>query len=329
LFYALILQALFLFAPNARAQQQAPSADEVSTQLAQARAEASAHHYERAIELYRSVLGADPDNRQALSELADALETAGRWHEALPFLQHLLALQPDNAPKVFQLGRMESWSGDTRADGLALLRRATELDAQRPEYLAGYAEVLSWDGSKRSEAAALFDRALLLDARNEAVLIPGREPRARARERFLIRRWRRTRAMRGLWPGADCLIPGRGEPAKLWPITTPRWRLILPTPRRCEAKRKFSTGEGSISRHATCWTAAAARRRALPARIRERSSSWHAPMPGLAAIAMRWRYSIRCPPLDSPRLRRFAATSTASKPPSWNLDLACVTALVE
>ena len=211
LFYALILQALFLLAPSARAgqqaQQQARRPDEVSTQLAQARAEASTHHYDRAIELYRSVLTGDPDNRQALGELADTLETAGRWHEALPLLQHLLALQPDSAPQLFQLGRMESWSGDTRADGLALLRRAAELDAQRAEYLAGYAEVLSWEGSKRSEAAALFERALALDARNEAVLVPYAEmlswsgaTRPRARTLFdqaLTQNPRNARALAG------------------------------------------------------------------------------------------------------------------------------------
>src|ERR1700687_2076963 len=91
--FIVILPALLLTVPSVGAQQQRPGADKVSAQvsalLARAQAEVSAQHYDPAIELYRNALAVDPENRQALGELAKTLETAGRWREALPVLQHL------------------------------------------------------------------------------------------------------------------------------------------------------------------------------------------------------------------------------------------------
>ena len=165
---ALLSMLVLSLVPSALAQHGATQ----SELLGAARAEAAAHRFERAIELYRQILAAEPDNLDALAEVSDTFEAAGRWPEAVAYLTHLISLRPDDSRRVFQLGRMKSWRSDTRAEGLVLLRRATELEPRRPEYLAGYAEVLSWNLATRNDAASLFDRALALDAHSEAALVP-------------------------------------------------------------------------------------------------------------------------------------------------------------
>ncbi|MCH8948574.1 MAG: tetratricopeptide repeat protein, partial [Acidobacteria bacterium] len=71
--------------------------------------------------MYRRLLQAQPDNALALGELADALEAAGRWREAVPVLSHLLELQPDDVARLFQLGRFLSWVPERRSEAYALL----------------------------------------------------------------------------------------------------------------------------------------------------------------------------------------------------------------
>lgn len=157
---------------GARAQKRTEQSGAVNQQIAAARAEVAARRYDRAVELYRRILIAQPDQLDALGEMSDTLEASGRWTEAVPPLEHFVALQPADAHRLFQLGRMKTWRTDTRQDGIAALRRATDLDPQRPEILAAYAEVLSWDPATRNEAGPLFERALAIDAHNEAALVP-------------------------------------------------------------------------------------------------------------------------------------------------------------
>jgi tetratricopeptide (TPR) repeat protein len=169
-----LVRALLLvcFAPAAFAQREPAFHALQSDPFAAARAESAAHRFENAIELYRQILAARPQSPDALGEIADALESSGRWPEALPYLEQLHSQRPDDARRVFQLGRMKSWGNETRAEGAVLLKRASELDPQNPEILAGYAEVLSWSTATRAEAEPLFERALAIDPHNEAVLVP-------------------------------------------------------------------------------------------------------------------------------------------------------------
>ncbi len=140
---AVLVVALCL-SPAAQAQQ-------VSL-LERARAEAAAGRLERAGELYRQLLEAEPKNAVALGELSDALESAGRWREAVPFLSRLAELEPNNARRLFQLGRMKSWQAGERAEALALLKRAADIVPENPDYRVRYAEVLSWSADRRAEA---------------------------------------------------------------------------------------------------------------------------------------------------------------------------------
>jgi tetratricopeptide (TPR) repeat protein len=128
--------------------------------MEQARAEAAAGHVDRATQLFHDVLNAAPDNTDALSGLVDTLVAAGRWREALPSLQHLVQLQPNNPARTFQLGQMDSWLGDQRGAALQLLKRAVNLDSANVGYAIYYAQVLSWSEADRPQALSIL-RGLL------------------------------------------------------------------------------------------------------------------------------------------------------------------------
>lgn len=155
----LLLALAAAFPQVAAATQQEPA-------LAQARTEAAAGRFDRAAEIYRQVLQAAPGNTVALGGLADALEAAGRWPEAIPFLSRLVALQPDNAGRIFQLARMKSWRENTRPEALQLFARAAQLDPRNEEILVGFAEVLSWDPAQRPRARDLYEEVLRQNPRN-------------------------------------------------------------------------------------------------------------------------------------------------------------------
>ncbi|HEX9164804.1 MAG TPA: tetratricopeptide repeat protein [Gemmatimonadales bacterium] len=93
------------------------------------------------------------------------LESAGRWREAIAPLERYVALRPDDAARLRQLGQYLSWQGD-RERGTPLLRRAAALEPGNAEGLAVLGEVLSWDPDQRAEAGDLFRRALAIEPGN-------------------------------------------------------------------------------------------------------------------------------------------------------------------
>ncbi len=140
LFVALASIFLLLVPRRACAQQQASS--------------------DRAVQSFQQILQTDPDNLSALRGLVDALVAEGKWREAIEPLQHLDNLHSDDAARIFQLGQMESWQPGHRAQALALLKRATNLDPANLSYRKYYAQVLSWNSATRSEALSVFQQAL-------------------------------------------------------------------------------------------------------------------------------------------------------------------------
>lgn len=150
----------------------ARSAPQQASVLKQARTEADSGHYNQAARLFREALIAAPDNIDALGGLTDALVATGHWRDAIPVLEHLVHLQPDNAARIFQLGQMESWQPQQRGHALMLLKRATELKPDNVEYQDGCAEVLSWHKLDRPEALAYYKKALTLDP-NDARALAG------------------------------------------------------------------------------------------------------------------------------------------------------------
>jgi tetratricopeptide (TPR) repeat protein len=115
---------------------------------------------DRAVQSFQQTLKTDPDNLGALRGLVDALVAEGKWREAIEPLQHLDNLQSNDAARIFQLGQMESWQSGHRAQALALLKRATDLDPANLSYREYYAQVLSWNSATRSEALKVFQQAI-------------------------------------------------------------------------------------------------------------------------------------------------------------------------
>lgn len=131
-----------------------------SSTLEQARSEAAASHFDRAAQLFQSVLASAPDNTDALSGLVDARVASGHWRDSLSPLERLVELQPRNAERVFQLGQIKSWQGGQRGSALDLLKRSTQLDPQNVKYQEYYAQVLSWDESSRPQALTILKNLL-------------------------------------------------------------------------------------------------------------------------------------------------------------------------
>jgi tetratricopeptide (TPR) repeat protein len=143
----LVLIATLICAGSLSAQQ---------TTLDQARAAADTRNYVQATQLYRQVLASEPDNTQALGGLSDSLESSGGWHEALPLLEHLLTLEPNNAVRLAQLGRMRSWQKGQRQAALDLSKRACDLNKTHLDYCIQYADVLSWNNQGREESVRVL-----------------------------------------------------------------------------------------------------------------------------------------------------------------------------
>ena len=139
--------------------------------IEQARTEAAAGHLDRAIQLFHEVLESAPDNPDALSGLIDALVSAGRWRDALPSLQHLVQLQPNDAGRTFQLGQMDSWLGNQRGAALPLLQRAVNLDPGNVSYAMYYAQVLSWRDTDRPQALSVLRDLLAAQPADVNVLL--------------------------------------------------------------------------------------------------------------------------------------------------------------
>jgi tetratricopeptide (TPR) repeat protein len=152
------IAAVFALAMTAGAQQQ--------LLLERARAEAAAGKFAQADEDYRTILQGDLGNTEALGGLAEALEATGHWRDAMPFLSHLIEIQPNNSSRLLQLARMKSWQAETRPEALALFARALREDPKNEEILVSYAEVLSWSRTTRPQAQSFYDQVLRQNPRN-------------------------------------------------------------------------------------------------------------------------------------------------------------------
>ena len=120
--------------------------------LDQAAAAAGNGQAAEAAQMYRKVLEQEPQNVRALSALSELLQAEGKWREAVPLLEQLVKLEPENSAALYQLGRMRSWQSGGRNDALDLLRRACETSKGEVEPCSAYAEILSWGEGTRAQA---------------------------------------------------------------------------------------------------------------------------------------------------------------------------------
>lgn len=149
---ALLLLAAQGLTPSLQAQQ--------PTTLERARTELAAGRFDQASILYREALKAHPEDPQVLGELVDALEAAGRWQEAIPYLLQLVRLDPGNTARRFQLARYLSWLPERRNDARVLLEELAATHPADSTYALALAELLSWDHRGRSRARTLYEKVL-------------------------------------------------------------------------------------------------------------------------------------------------------------------------
>jgi tetratricopeptide (TPR) repeat protein len=168
--------------------QAVPQTDQ---RLARARQAMASGRFAEAAPLYIAVLADEPDQVEALSGAADALEALGRWQESLPSLQRLIRLRPNDAARLTQYGEMRGWQPGGRDEALAALRRAVELAPDNVHAMTALAVLLMSAPAERAEAASLFERALAASPRDMKILVPYAEmrswssgTRARARDLF-------------------------------------------------------------------------------------------------------------------------------------------------
>src|SRR5713101_7926789 len=125
--------------------------------LDQAAAAAAAGRTDEATRTYRAVLQQDPQNVAALSSLSELLEADGKWREAMPLVERLVKLEPQNSTALYRLGRMRSWQPGGHDEALELLRRACETSKGDVEICGAYADILSWGQETRAEAVSKLE----------------------------------------------------------------------------------------------------------------------------------------------------------------------------
>ncbi len=78
--------------------------------------------------IYKEVLDSDPDNLQALSGLAAALAMQGKYDEALPIQERVVAADPDEVQIRIELGFNYLNHQDRSAEAVRVLSEAATLD---------------------------------------------------------------------------------------------------------------------------------------------------------------------------------------------------------
>lgn len=97
-----------------------------------------------------------------------ALGSHPAWREAMPLLERLITLEPQNTAALYQLGLFKSWNGE-RKQALELLRRACAARNDNSEYCGSYAEVLSWRSEDRTHAIAILEQLLAANPKNSSL----------------------------------------------------------------------------------------------------------------------------------------------------------------
>jgi len=105
-------------------------------------------------------------NTTGLLEQARKLEEQGKWRDAMPVLERVVAFDPQNSAALYQLGSMKSWEPSERKRALDLLRRACQTSNSNAEYCGSYAEVLSWRAENRADALAVLQQVLSVHPEN-------------------------------------------------------------------------------------------------------------------------------------------------------------------
>jgi Flp pilus assembly protein TadD len=105
------------------------------------------HDSELAIDQFRSELTIAPGNIEAHAILAYTEMIAGRYAEAVPEAEHVLAAMPDMEMALIALGRSLGETGDPK-HGMELLNRVLQSDPDNLEAHMGLAAIYSHAGRR-------------------------------------------------------------------------------------------------------------------------------------------------------------------------------------
>ncbi|GAA4436516.1 hypothetical protein GCM10023155_36160 [Bremerella cremea] len=109
----------------------------------------------------------DPNNTDKLYELGRALESAGRFEEALSKFESIVLLEPEDHESIHAVGALNLVLGRNVA-AISSLTKATELWEERPEYFVDLGDALYRSGNVQGAKAA-YETALPLALPNEEI----------------------------------------------------------------------------------------------------------------------------------------------------------------
>lgn len=127
-------------------------------------------HPDEAVEHLRAELHEYPDNRDARILLVKVLSNEGRYPEALPVVEVMLKVRPEDIQLLLTLAQLH-YNMEQFDECEAALARVAVLDAEEPEYLLLKANLLNKQG-KLEEATATFEAAKA----SKAARAPAPEP---------------------------------------------------------------------------------------------------------------------------------------------------------
>jgi len=137
--------------------------------VALASAEERLARFQEALPVLERALALDPGSSEIRFRQATSLERAGRLEDAEAVFEALLASEPDNAAALNYLGYMRIERGFEVEQGLALVQRALQLDANN----GAYVDSLGWGLYKLgrlAEATEVLERASRLLPNDPTVL---------------------------------------------------------------------------------------------------------------------------------------------------------------
>ena len=136
-----------------------PAASAPAAQAAAPAAQATTVLTDTEIQAYRDILGRDPKNAKAATDLANKLYDAGRFAESIPYYQQAHALEPTNVGVSTDLGTALYYAG--RPDeALAQLEVSLKADPTHAQTLFNIG-IVKRDGKKDAKGAVAAWQRLL------------------------------------------------------------------------------------------------------------------------------------------------------------------------
>lgn len=141
----------------------------VEATLDLAAAEERLERFAQVLPLIEKALAAAPASSELRFRKATALERTGRFDESAAIFEALIAGEPDHAPALNYLGYMWIDRGAEIEEGLALVRRALQIDSNN----GAYVDSLGWGLfrlGRFAEASEVLERAARLMPNDSTVL---------------------------------------------------------------------------------------------------------------------------------------------------------------